>query len=220
MKWSEILPRKVLLAGDALTERAKAEIAAGRKLYPDYRDMFKALAVTTPDRLKVCVVGQDPYHGAGQANGLAFSVNPGVTPPPSLRNIFQEYCSDLGLPYPSGGDLTPWAERGVLLLNTGLTVYAGKPNSCADWGWENFTRAVFLKALELPQPVVFILWGKKAKDFLAGADIASAPNKAVISSSHPSPYSAGYGFFGSRPFSRANALLAGMGAEPVDWRLP
>lgn len=220
MKWSEILSPETLAIGDGLEALTKQELAAGKILYPPVNQIFKALSVTTPDKLKICIIGQDPYHGPGQANGLAFSVGPDVTLPPSLRNIFQEYCSDLGLPYPKNGDLTPWAENGVLLLNTSLTVYARQPNSCANWPWENFTRAVFAKALELPQPIVFILWGRKAQNFLSGINIQSYPNKASIASAHPSPFSANSGFFGSRPFSRANQLLQSMGAEPVNWRLP
>lgn len=220
MKWSEILNQETLEIGDALELKTKQELAAGKTLYPPVDQIFKALAVTTPDKLKVCIIGQDPYHGPGQANGLAFSVNQNITPPPSLRNIFQEYCEDLGLPYPKTGDLTPWAENGVLLLNTSLTVYARQPNSCANWPWENFTRAVFLKAMELPQPIVFILWGRKAQKFLSDVNILSYPNKQQIMSAHPSPYSANAGFFKSRPFSRANRMLIEMGAQPVDWKLP
>ena len=220
MRWSEILNPDTLAVGDALELRAKQENSRGNTMYPPVNQIFKALSVTTPDKLKVCIIGQDPYHGDGQANGLAFSVSPGVTPPPSLRNIFSEYTTDLGLPYPTSGDLTPWAENGVLLLNTSLTVYAHRANSCMDWPWEKFTRAVFLKALKLPQPVVFILWGRKAQNFLSDVNIDAYPNKMSITTSHPSPYSAHSGFFGSRPFSRANQMLVQMGAQPVDWRLP
>lgn len=220
MKWSEILSPDVLAIVDGLTAYANQERAAGKILYPPADQTFKALAETTPDKLKVCIIGQDPYHGPGQANGLAFSVNPEVTPPPSLKNIFTEYCQDLNLPMPSNGDLTPWAKNGVLLLNTSLTVYARQPNSCANWPWENFTRAVFMKALELPQPIVFILWGRKAQNFLSGVDINAYPNKKAIASAHPSPFSANSGFFNSRPFSRTNSLLQSMGAQPVDWTLP
>lgn len=220
MRWSEILSPETLAIGDALELRAKQEIDAGKELFPPVNQIFRALSITTPDKLKVCIIGQDPYHGPNQANGLAFSVSPGVSPPPSLRNIFFEYCDDTRLDYPANGDLTRWAEHGVLLLNTSLTVYRGQPNSCADWPWEQFTRAVFMKALELPQPVVFILWGRKAQNFLSGVNIQSYPKKAQIASSHPSPFSAHSGFLGSRPFSRANDLLISMGGEPVDWRLP
>ena len=220
MRWSEILNPETLAIGDELEARTKSELAAGKTLYPPVNEIFKALSVTTPDKLKICIIGQDPYHGPGQANGLAFSVSPNVTPPPSLRNIFTEYCSDLGLPYPANGDLTPWAHQGVLLLNTSLTVYARQPNSCASWPWEDFTRAVFMKALELPQPIVFILWGRKAQNFLSGVNINAYPNKKSIASAHPSPFSASSGFFNSKPFSRANQMLIQMGAQPVDWRLP
>lgn len=220
MKWSEILSPETLAIGDTLELKTKQELEAGKILYPPVNQLFKALSVTTPDKLKICIIGQDPYHGPGQANGLAFSVNPGVALPPSLRNIFQEYCEDLNMAYPKNGDLTPWAENGVLLLNTSLTVYQSQPNSCASWPWEDFTRAVFMKALELPQPIVFILWGRKAQNFLSGVNINAYQNKRSIASAHPSPFSASSGFFKSRPFSRANQLLQTMGAEPVNWKLP
>lgn len=223
--WISILPVGIGRLAKALTERAAWERCLGRVIYPGQEDIFKALEVTSPERVKVVIVGQDPYHGTGQANGLAFSVNPGVKLPPSLRNIFYELVEDIGCPYPENGDLTAWAEQGVLLLNTCLTVEEGKPNSHVDWGWHEVTKVVFRAALELPQPVVFILWGKNAQDFVSGLDIERYPNKKVLMSTHPSPFSARRAcgkvpaFIGSRPFSKANALLHEMGGEPIDWKL-
>ena len=171
------------------------------------------------------IVGQDPYHGPGQANGLAFSVAPGVAVPPSLRNIFRELHEDIGCAVPKSGDLSAWAERGVLLLNTALTVEQGRPASHAKWGWDSFVLDVCRVCLELPQPIVFLLWGGYARAFTAGLQISQHPGKASVCSSHPSPLGAAKGneavsaFLGSRPFSKANAFLASMGSEPVDWDL-
>lgn len=226
MRWSDILPEEIMQKGDALAARAAQERVAGHNLCPAQENIFRALQATTPDKLKVCLVGQDPYHTPGQANGLAFSVSPGCPLQPSLDNIFKELVSDTGCPYPSSGDLSPWAERGVLLLNTSLTVEEHRPNSHADWGWQDFTKTVFLTALTLPQPIVFLLWGGNARRFLQDVDFTKYQNKFVLMSSHPSPFSASSGskaapaFLGSRPFSRANQLLSSAGAQPVDWRLP
>ena len=226
IKWSDILPEDVMQLGDKLAERAQNERGLGKTIYPPQNDIFKALSMTTPDKLKVCIVGQDPYHGPNQANGLAFSVNPGVQLPPSLRNIFDELVNDIGCPRPTTGDLTPWTEQGVLLLNTSLTVYEHQANSHVEWGWHDFTKAVFKTALTLPQPLVFILWGAKAQQFVADLDITKYPNKRVLVSTHPSPFSANRGsyvcpaFIGSCPFTNANNRLQEMGATPIDWRLP
>lgn len=170
-------------------------------------------------------ISQDPYHQPGQANGLAFSVAPGVKFPPSLRNIFKELHADLNVPIPRSGDLTAWAERGVLLLNTSLTVEEGRPNSHAKWGWQEFVRSVLKICTELPQPVVFLLWGGNARAFVADLQINSCDNKIALCSSHPSPLGATKGsdaapaFLGSRPFSQANYYLQSMGAEPINWEL-
>lgn len=183
-------------------------------------------------------MGQDPYHTPGQANGLAFSIAPGNPLQPSLKNVFNELCEDIKCPYPKNGDLTAWAERGVLLLNTSLTVYEHQPNSHVNWGWRNFTKAVLQSATKLPQPVVFMLWGANAQDLLKDLISCAAVyeeggqivrenliHKAYLLSSHPSPFSAGKlcrkapSFKGSRPFSKANQLLTNMGGEPVDWTL-
>lgn len=196
------------------------------------------MTLTPPDGLKICLVGQDPYHTPGQANGLAFSISPGHPLQPSLKNVFNELCSDIDCSYPKNGDLTPWAERGVLLLNTSLTVYEHQPNSHVNWGWKNFTKAVLQSATKLPQPIVFMLWGANAQDLLKDLISCAAVyeeggqvvrenliHKAYLLSSHPSPFSAGKpcrgapSFKGSKPFSTANQLLINMGGEPVDWTL-
>lgn len=226
MKWSDILPQETLLLGDKLTQKTLDERAAGQNICPAQENIFKALSITTPDILKVCIVGQDPYHTPGQANGLAFSVSPGAPLQPSLENIFKELMADTGCPHPSSGDLTPWATQGVLLLNTSLTVKEHCPNSHAAWGWQDFTKSVFKTALTLPQPIVFLLWGGNARRFMQDIDFSKYTNKFVLQSSHPSPFSAASGskaapaFFGSRPFSKANHLLQSAGAQPVNWQLP
>ena len=195
----------------------RAELAAGQRYLPAGRNVLRAF--TFPfDKVRVLVVGQDPYPTPGHAVGLSFSVAPDVRPlPRSLENIFAEYCADLGYPAPSNGDLTPWAERGVLLLNRVLTVRPQNPASHRGKGWEVVTECAIRALAARPAPLVAILWGRDAatlKPMLNGSKIAT------IDSVHPSPLSAHRGFFGSRPFSRANALLADLGAEPVDWRLP
>lgn len=226
MKWSDLLPEETMLLADGLAERAEGLRAAGRPVYPSKADVFRALSATPPDKLKICLIGQDPYHGPRQANGLAFSVCPGTPFPPSLRNIFDEYVADTGYPMPDQGDLSPWAAQGVLLLNAVLTVPGGCPNGHAGWGWQAFTKAVADAALDLPRPVVFLLWGAQAAKFVTPAEIAAHPDKTAIVSTHPSPLSASRptrsapAFLGSRPFTRANGALAAMGAAPVDWRLP
>lgn len=220
MKWSEIMDEDVMRLGDNLMARADMLRQQGVHVYPPRDQVYRALALTPPDKLKVCIIGQDPYHTAGAANGLAFSINPGRYLQPSLQNIFTELCADVKCPMPSSGDLTPWAERGVLLLNTSLTVQEGQPASHADWGWQDLTKHVFRLAVELPQPVVFILWGAHARKFAKDVDWYKHRDKFVIQSAHPSPLSATRGFFGSRPFTAANTYLAQMGIEPVDWSLP
>jgi uracil-DNA glycosylase len=203
----------------AMGEFLRAELAAGRRYLPAGPNVLRAF--TFPfDKVRVLVVGQDPYPTPGHAVGLSFSVASDVRPlPRSLDNIFAEYRDDLGYPSPSNGDLTPWAERGVLLLNRVLTVRPGNPASHRGKGWEVVTECAIRALAARPQPLVAILWGRDAstlKPMLAGGD----SRVATIESVHPSPLSAQRGFFGSRPFSRANALLADLGAEPVDWRLP
>ena len=159
VKWSDILSPAALEKAKQLQARVKKEGANGHIIYPPQDQIFRALTLTQPEAVKVVIIGQDPYHGPGQANGLAFSVSPGVAIPPSLRNIFKELQDDLGCPPPKSGDLTPWAERGVLLLNTSLTVEQGKPASHAAWGWQLFVSDICRACVALPQPIVFLLWG-------------------------------------------------------------
>jgi uracil-DNA glycosylase len=194
-----------------------AEVAAGRGFYPPGGLVFNALHLTPLDEVRVAILGQDPYHGRGQAMGLCFSVPAGVTPPPSLRNIFMELGTDLGLPQPRNGDLTPWATRGVLLLNSVLTVAPGSPASHAGKGWEQFTDRVIAELSTRREGIVFLLWGRYAQQKGAVVDTA---RHHVLTAAHPSPYSAANGFFGCRHFSRANEMLEQGGREPVDWRLP
>lgn len=223
---NEYLSPDGIAAAEYLLERAQKERDAGKAIYPPQRDILRALELTPPSAVKVVVLGQDPYHEAGQANGLAFSVNKGVALPPSLRNIFHELCADIGCAMPTSGDLTPWAERGVLLLNTVLTVEEGRANSHANWGWNEVVGDVVHACVCSAQPVVFLLWGKQARDFVADMGIEHSPKKACVVSSHPSPLGATKAsrgvpaFVGSRPFSRTNQLLREMGAEPIDWTLP
>jgi len=195
----------------------RAEIAAGRRYLPAGPNVLRAFSYPFDD-VKVLIVGQDPYPTPGLAVGLSFSVAPDVSPlPRSLDNIFDEYVADLGHPKPSCGDLTPWAQRGVLLLNRVLTVRPSNPASHRGKGWEAVTECAIRALAARPRPLVAILWGRDAstlKPILAEGDCVA------IESPHPSPLSASRGFFGSRPFSRANELLAGMGADPIDWRLP
>jgi uracil-DNA glycosylase len=201
----------------AMGDFLRAEIADGHRYLPAGQNVLRAF--TFPfERVRVLIVGQDPYPTPGHAVGLSFSVAPDVRPlPRSLANIFSEYSADLGLPQPSNGDLTPWCERGVMLLNRVLTVRPGSPASHRGKGWEPVTECAIRALAARDEPMVAILWGRDAstlKPMLTGS------RRQVIESAHPSPLSASRGFFGSRPFSRANELLAGMGADPVDWRLP
>ncbi len=196
-----------------------AEEAAGRTIYPPRGQRLRALELTPLDAVKVVILGQDPYHGPGQAMGLSFSVPQGVPPPRSFASIYKELAADCGIARPAHGDLTGWANQGVLLLNAALTVEAGKAGSHIGKGWETLTDACAAAVAARPEPSVFILWGKPAQELLARVPaIASGPH-CVITSPHPSPRSAYRGFFGSRPFSRANAFLEAHGRAPIDWRL-
>lgn len=185
-------------------------------VYPPEGEVFTALRLTPYDDVRVLVLGQDPYHGPGQAHGLAFSVRPGVRPPPSLANLYRELRDDVGCPVPKTGSLVPWAEQGVLLLNAVLTVRAGEANSHKNRGWERFTDAVIRRANEKRERVVFVLWGGYAAKKLPLVDPA---RHVVVQSAHPSPLSARRGFFGSRPFSRINAALREAGRKEIDWCL-
>ncbi len=198
-----------------LREFLKAEYS-GFTIYPDMYDIFNALKFTPYSKVKAVILGQDPYHEPGQAHGLAFSVRPGVDLPPSLKNIYKELNSDLGIPIANTGDLTKWAAQGVLLLNTSLTVRKGVANSHKGKGWEVFTDRVISLLNEREKPVVFILWGNNAKQKQA---LITNPQHCILTSPHPSPLSASYGFFGCRHFSRCNEFLKSRGIEPIDWSI-
>ena len=199
-----------------LREFLKAEYGT-RIIYPDMYDIFNALKMTPYEDVRAVIIGQDPYHEPGQAHGLCFSVQKGVQPPPSLINIFRELQSDLGIEPPRHGYLASWAQNGVLLLNTVLTVRAHQANSHKGKGWEIFTDHVIELLNRREAPMVFILWGRNAK---AKAELITNPNHGIITGVHPSPLSAHHGFFGGRYFSRANEYLIAHGQPPVDWRIP
>ncbi|KWV91538.1 uracil-DNA glycosylase [Erythrobacter sp. YT30] len=198
----------------------KAEEAAGRVVYPPRGERLTALQATPLEGVKVVILGQDPYHGAGQAHGLAFSVMDGVRPPPSLMNVFKELESDCGIARPQTGNLTPWAEQGVLLLNNTLTVQEAQAGSHAGRGWDAITDAAVEAVAERDAPCVFILWGSHAQKKAGRVPgLGRRADHLLIKSPHPSPLSAHRGFFGSKPFSQANAFLEANGMEPVDWSL-
>ncbi len=198
----------------------QAEEAAGKAVYPPRGCRLRALELTPLDAVKVVILGQDPYHGPGQAMGLSFSVPDGVKHPPSLRNIFKELADDCGIAPPASGDLTPWAQRGVLLLNNSLTVEAGQAGSHAGRGWDAITDACVAAVAQRSEPSVFILWGSHAQAKASRIEQLGATSRhCVIRSVHPSPLSAHRGFFGSKPFSRANAFLEETGRGAIDWRL-
>lgn len=201
-----------------------------KTIYPPLNRLFYAMQCTPPNCVKAIIIGQDPYHGLHQANGMAFSVNDGVKFPPSLRNIFVELVNDLGVAMPTSGNLEPWARQGVLLLNASLSVEEHKPNSHVELGWNVVTQEILRVALMHPQPKVLLCWGNFAftivQDALSHVDAAAARNACVLRSTHPSPFSALRAagrvpaFMGSRPFSRTNEFLRAHGVEPIDWRLP
>ena len=179
-------------------------------------DIFNALRYTPYHAVKAVLLGQDPYHGPGQAHGLCFSVKEGIAPPPSLKNIFQELESDLGFPPPQNGTLTKWAQQGVLMLNTTLTVRRGQANSHKNLGWTTFTDAIIRKLNERETPIVFLLWGGNAR---SKKPLITNPNHLILETVHPSPLSAYGGFFGCRHFSRCNEFLQAHGETPIDWNL-
>ena len=187
-----------------------------KTIFPPKNYILRALAFTDYPQVKVVILGQDPYHGVGEANGLSFSVNPGTKLPPSLKNIYKELSNDLNINIGDNGDLTFWAKQGVLLLNSVLTVEKDKPASHKNLGWEKFTDAIIKKINEKQEPVVFILWGNFAK-----SKIPLITNKChyIISSSHPSPFSCNYGFFGSSPFSKTNKFLASTNQTTINWQI-
>ncbi|MBP6010344.1 MAG: uracil-DNA glycosylase [Bacteroidia bacterium] len=193
------------------------EKKAGVAIFPPGPQIFAAFEHTPFDRIKVVILGQDPYHGPGQAHGLSFSVTPGTAFPPSLLNIFKEIRSDLGYPIPSTGSLIPWADQGVLLLNATLTVRSGQAGSHQGKGWEAFTDSVIRTISEKKTGIIFILWGKFAQ---AKEVLIDTTKHYILKSPHPSPFSADRGFFGSKPFSRTNEILVRDGKTPINWQLP
>jgi uracil-DNA glycosylase len=215
--WHSVLRNEVdkpyFLELDAFLERE----AKARTIFPHRDEIFRALELTAHRAVKVLILGQDPYPGAGQAHGLSFSVRPGVKVPASLRNIFRELHADVGFRIPNNGYLAPWAAQGVLLLNAVLTVREGEPNSHRNAGWETFTDEVIRSVSRKRTRVVFVLWGAFAQKKVSVID---AGRHAIITGAHPSPLSAKNGFFGSRPFSRVNAELKRAGKKEVDWQLP
>lgn len=186
------------------------------QIFPNADDIFNAFHLTPLGKVKVVIIGQDPYHEPGQAHGLCFSVKPGVDIPPSLENIYKELHDDLGCYIPNNGYLVKWAEQGVLLLNTVLTVRAHRANSHRGQGWEEFTDAAICALNKQDRPIVFILWGKPAQTKMSMLD---NPNHLILTAPHPSPLSAYRGFFGSRPFSRTNTFLESKGESPIDWQI-
>ena len=191
-----------------------AERAAG-DVYPPADEVFTAFDLTPPEKVRVLILGQDPYPNPGQGHGLSFSVKPGVPIPASLRTRFKDLRDDLGIDPPASGYLAPWAAQGVFMLNTVLTVRAGEANSHKNQGWETFTDAVIRAVSDLPDPVIFVLWGAQAQKKIPLIDTARHP---VIQSAHPSPLSARTGFFGSKPYSKINVLLSRRGQPEIDWR--
>ncbi len=216
--WQEVLgPVKRADFFQQLMARIDAERAAGKAIYPPASEVFNAFTLTPLDNVKVVILGQDPYHGPGQAHGLSFSVQSGVKTPPSLVNIYKELAQDIeGFHIPEHGNLTAWAEQGVLLLNTVLTVEQGKAHSHAKWGWETFTDAVIKSVNDTQHGVVFLLWGSHAQK--KGQNIDTQKHY-VLNAPHPSPLSAHRGFLGCRHFSQTNTLLSQQGKTPVNWQV-
>ena len=213
--WDEILAEEMqkdyyqeLLA---FVQKRREEVS----VFPEEKNVFRALELTPFESVKVVILGQDPYHGFGQAHGLSFSVQKGIPLPPSLRNIYKELQEDLGGELPTEGDLSHWAKQGVLLLNTVLTVEEGNANSHKGMGWERLTNRLIESLNELNHPVIFILWGKPAQD---KEKLITNPSHVILKSPHPSPLSAYRGFFGSKPFSRINDILIQQGQTPIRWK--
>ena len=213
--WDEILKEEFKKEYFEKLQEFVAEEYQTKVIYPEFDLIFSALKETPYEKVKVVILGQDPYHEKGQAHGLAFSVLEGTKLPPSLRNIFKELKDDLKMEIPSSGCLLPWAKQGVLLLNSVLTVREGKANSHKGKGWERFTDHVIERLSDRKEPVVFILWGNSA---ISKAKLIKSHHQ-IIRSVHPSPLSANRGFFGSKPFSRTNTILRGLGREEIDWKI-
>ena len=214
--WDEILSIIWQSKGFHNFLKAVANEYQKQEVYPPKNYVFNALKCTPYKNVKVVIVGQDPYHGEGEAHGLSFSVQKGIKCPPSLRNIYQELENDLGIKSPDCGDLTPWANEGVLLLNATLTVVKDTPNSHKDLGWQLLTDAIIKKINLKEESVVYILWGNFARSKKA---LITNPKHLIIESTHPSPFSAHNGFFGSKPFSKANKFLEKNNVKPVNWQL-
>ena len=212
--WNEILAEEMqkdyYQELQAFVQKRRAEV----RVFPEEKNVFRALELTPFESVKVVILGQDPYHGFGQAHGLSFSVQKGIPLPPSLRNIYKELQEDLGGELPTEGDLSHWAKQGVLLLNTVLTVEEGNANSHKGMGWERLTNRLIESLNELNHPVIFILWGKPAQD---KEKLIINPNHVILKAPHPSPLSAYRGFFGSKPFSRVNDILIQQGQTPICW---
>ena len=199
-----------------IVEHLKTEKEQGKVIYPPGSQILNAFAQTPFEAVKVVILGQDPYHGPGQAMGLSFSVNDGVSPPPSLLNIFKELHEDVGVPLPRTGNLTKWAQQGVLLLNASLTVRAGEPMSHSKIGWHHFTDTVIQKVSALKENVVFLLWGKFAQQ---KEELINTKKHHILKAAHPSPLAANNGFFGCRHFSKTNDYLMKKGQDPINWAL-
>ena len=214
--WDEILKDEWQKPYYKLLRQFLKEEYKTKTVYPPMNDIFNALKYTPFKDIKAVIIGQDPYHGEGQAHGLCFSVKKGVEPPPSLKNIYKEMENDLGIPYPNHGELTKWAKQGVLMLNTVLTVRAGNAASHRGQGWENFTDRGISELNKKNIPTVFILWGKPAEE---KAKIITNPLHLKLTAPHPSPLSAYRGFFGSKPFSKTNKFLTENGLTPIDWEI-
>lgn len=218
------IPLAVEFASDYMADLRgflAVEKAAGKQIFPKSDQYFRALNLTPLDQVRVVILGQDPYHGPGQAHGLCFSVQPGVRPPPSLVNIYKELERDFGLPRPAHGFLEHWARQGVLLLNSVLTVEMAHAASHRGKGWEHFTDAIVRLIAAKPEPVVFLLWGSYAQKKAAFVEsVERGGRHLVLEAPHPSPLSAYHGFFGCKHFSKANAFLEQNGLTPIDWSLP
>ena len=215
-EWDEILKDEFQSDYYAQIRETLKQEYASHEIYPPMQDIFNALRYTSYSDVKAVLLGQDPYHGPGQAHGLCFSVRPAVAPPTSLQNIFKELQSVMGLPAPHSGCLIPWAKEGVLMLNTTLTVRRGQANSHSKIGWTKFTDAIIQKLNDHEQPIVFLLWGSNARSKKA---LITNPNHLILETVHPSPLSAHQGFFGSRHFSQCNEFLMAHGIAPIDWTL-
>ncbi|MDB5232790.1 MAG: uracil-DNA glycosylase, family 1 [Chitinophagaceae bacterium] len=215
--WKEVLRSEFVKPYfGQIAAHLKMEKATGAMIFPPGPLIFNAFNLTPFNKIKVVILGQDPYHGIGQAHGLSFSVLPGIKPPPSLKNIFKELHDDVGISIPTTGDLTNWARQGVLLLNAILTVRSAEPASHAKIGWTNFTDAVIRTISEKKEGIIFLLWGSYAQQ---KQELIDATKHYVLKAAHPSPFSADKGFFGCRHFSKANEILMKQGLDPIDWQL-